>query len=468
MSKLETIYKSVPYPVKVLLLNLKAWLNHRKRYTESYNKYVAEYEALWEAPLKTLSQYQLNLLKGILLECVRFVPYYKETFEHAGITKAQIEKNPFKALNTIPLLSKDARKKEVERLLNTNPERPLIETGFTSGTSGSPTKIYFDKESIERSFALWTRFHRTIGLTGTERSVRFSGRILIAADRKQPPFWVYNRIDDQLFMSSYHLTNANCKAYIEKLNRFKPEFLDGYPSALFVLASYIQSHKLVLNFKPKAIAVTAETLYGYQRLAIERAFDCKVYNQYASSEGSPLISQCTEGNLHVNLDSGIFEFLNSENQTAQPGEIAKMVVTSFRNLKTPLIRYDIGDSVLIPKQPIQCSCGCNMPVVERIIGREDDVLWTPEKGYVGRMDTAYKGIDGIVKSQLIQESPGSLLVKNCVDSDYDDKNEANFITNLKERLGAHISIEIKIVEDIPLSANGKFDAVIRKFEIPKI
>jgi len=35
--------------------------------------------------------------------------------------------------------------------------------------------------------------------------------------------------------------------------------------------------------------------------------------------------------LHVNEDSGVFEFLNKNNSPAAPGEIARMVVTSFRN-----------------------------------------------------------------------------------------------------------------------------------------
>src|SRR5690606_25639518 len=113
--------------------------------------------------------------------------------------------------------------------------------------------------------------------------------------------------------------------------------------------------------------------------------NCKVYNQYASSEGSPFITECTEGHLHINEDSGIFEFLNNKNNPAQPGEIARMVVTSFRNWKTPLLRYDIEDNVLIPLTQITCKCGCKMYYIEKIIGREDDILWTEEKGYVGRM-----------------------------------------------------------------------------------
>ena len=266
-------------------------------------------------------------------------------------------------------------------------------------------------------------------------------------------------------MSTYHLSDKNFIHYVNKIKKYKPELLDGYPSAIYLIARYINKNSIKLDFKPKAIAVTAETLYDYQRLEIEKAFNCKVYNQYASSEGSPFITECIKGNLHLNTDSGVFEFINMKGEMAMPGDIAQLVVTSFRNLKTPLIRYNIEDTILLPKKIINCSCGCNMPIIEKIIGREDDILWTKEKGYVGRMDTAYKGLIGITKSQIIQTSPTNIVVNNIVDDNYSKVVEKNLIHNLKERLGHNINYKINIVKTIPLGANGKFDAVKREFKI---
>jgi phenylacetate-CoA ligase len=258
-------------------------------------------------------------------------------------------------------------------------------------------------------------------------------------------------------MSTYHLTDENMNHYIKKLNLFKPQFLDGYPSAFYIIANYAIKNNLKINCTPIAIATTAETLYDYQREVIEKVFNCRVYNQYASSEGSPFITECTSGNLHINLDSGIFEFLNSKNEKAQSGEIARMVVTSFRNLKTPLIRYDILDSILVGNNT-KCNCGCEMPIIDKIIGREDDLLWTVQKGYIGRMDTAYKGLEGIIQSQIIE-------IKNIVDQNYTTEIEEKFIKNLKDRLGENINLKFESVDSIPLGKNGKFEAVKRKFKL---
>src|SRR5690606_6375083 len=108
-------------------------------------------------------------------------------------------------LNKMPVLTKYDRKNNTELLVNTS--RKTITVGYSSGTSGSPTKNYLDRESINRSFALWKRFHKIIGLNPKEKHVRFSGRIVINPDKKKPPFWVYNIFEKQLLMSSYHLTD---------------------------------------------------------------------------------------------------------------------------------------------------------------------------------------------------------------------------------------------------------------------
>ena len=460
----EYIYNKLPYPFKYIVLNIKALQNTKQRYTQEFDNYLKEYINLWNADEEVIKEYQKERLILLLSEAYQYSKWYTNKMKDLGITLKSIKETPYDVLQKMPILTKSERKTNADVLVNTN--RKTDGVGYTSGTSGSPTINYLDSESINRSFALWRRFHHAIGLdTKKVRQVRFSGRLMVRPDAKKPPFWVYNYFERQLLMSTYHLKEANLIHYIKKLNRFKPILLDGYPSAIYILSRFINENSIVLNFTPKAIAVTAETLYDYQRLEIEKAFNCHVFNQYASSEGSPFITECVQGNLHLNLDSGVFEFINTNGEKAKPGEVAQLVVTSFTNLKTPLVRYNIEDTVLLGEEDKKCTCGCTMPIIEKLTGREDDILWTEEKGYVGRMDTAYKGLEGIVKSQIIQENPQEIIVNLIADKKFDDKMKSNFLHNLKTRLGENINYNINIVEDIPLGPNGKFDAVKRNFKI---
>jgi phenylacetate-CoA ligase len=467
-SKIHTLYFLMPSFLKDLALTANLALQQNLRYGSFYKKYLEIYTANFGKSQAELEQYQLSCLKALLLEISVSSPHYKSKFQSCNLTAESIQNaTSVKALLAqIPILEKADL-----RLYNAsiqNQSRKSTFDNHTSGTSGSPTLIKYDDESLQIGFALWRRFHNWIGLPPKPRSVRLSGKILIAPNQSKAPFWVYNYYSKQLFMSVYHLTDENMKAYIEKLNSFKPAFIDAYPSAIYILACYINKNNIQLNFKLTAIATTAETLYSNYREEIERAFDCPVYNQYSSSEGGPFIVECPYKKLHINVDSGVFEFINMNNEPAQAGEIAELMVTSLRQWKTPLIRYRTGDWLKLSAQSFtyqKCACGCSMPVVEEIIGRQEDILYTREKGLIGRMDPAYKGLNGIVKSKIIQHSLDFLEVVHVVDKQYTDLMEQKLIKNLRDRLGDKIEIKITIVAEIPLGASGKFKAVERKFEI---
>lgn len=460
----DKIYKQAPYFIKVILLNIIALLNFKKRKTKGYAFYLKKYLDQWHLDVENLENIQKDELKNLLKEVYTYSAYYQKIFNNKNITIGDIENNPRNVLNRLPLLSKADRRTFSKEILNNNPKRKLIEIGYTSGTSGTPTENYLDQESMDRSFALWSRFHEIIDVKKGMKSIRFSGRLIVNPKQKGWPFWVYNYFDKQLLMSTYHLTERNIVEYINKINKFSPQYLDGYPSAFYIIANFGLKNGIKLKCQPIAITTTAETLYDYQRSIIQEFFQCKVYNQYASSEGSPFITECKSGCLHVNMDSGVFEFLNKNNELAKPGEIARMVVTSFRNLKTPLIRYDILDTVILSEQ-MDCGCGCKMPIIEKIIGREDDILWTEEKGYVGRMDTAYKGLEGILQSQIIQLTPSKFIIRNVIDKMFTKDIEYKFKKNLIDRLGSNIELNFEYVDSIPLGKNGKFEAVKRKFSI---
>ena len=468
---LMNLYLNSPAFIKDMVLSGMLLMQNRIRYGKFYKKYLAIYAANKTKGETEIRAYQLIELKKILIEAATYSPYYQQQFSSIGLTIDQIQKATTvdALIAQLPVLPKATLKSSNLQIRNTN--RPEDYINHTSGTSGSPTVIAYDAESFQIGFALWRRFHDWIELPEKFKSVRLSGKILMPPTQQKPPFWVYNAPAQQLFMSVYHLTAENLPAYIDKLNAFKPDFIDAYPSAIYLIAQYINNHQIKLQFQLKAIATTAETLYAHYRVEIEKAFNCNVYNQYSSSEGGPFIVECPQHQLHLNLDSGVFEFLTSDGSNAKPGEMGELTVTSLRQWKTPLIRYRTGDWVRVSEKSYSfqaCACGCQMPVVEEIVGRQEDILYTKEKGFVGRMDPAYKGLEGIVKSKIIQHTEDQFEVLNVTDENYTAAMEEKFLRNLRDRLGEQVKIEIKNVTDIPLGASGKFKAVERKFELRQL
>ncbi len=465
MSIIEKIYRSYPFWMKNMMVSLYGIKEHIKTHGKYYDRHYKKLNKILAVDEAGLKYFQENKLKELLLESLKYSPYYRNIFLRLGISEEKIKKeNVLDLLQTLPLLEKETLRNQTNQIVSANPARKTCCVINTSGTTGTPMTIEFDAESKQCTYAEWRRYYDWLGLPEKFRSVRFSGRIIVDPEITKPPFWVYNIINDQLFMSTYHLSDDNMKHYIEKLNDFKPEFLDGYSSSFYIMAQYIVAKKIKLQFKPIAISTTAETLFDHQRKMIEEAFGCKVYNQYASSEGSPWIVECKEGHYHLWTDTGVFEFIDQKDND-DGTMIAEMVVTSFRNFKTPLIRYRIGDYVSRYKEEQTCSCGSHYPMIHSVIGRQDDILYTKEKGRIGRRDPVYKGLSGIKQSKIIQTAVDHVEVLIVPDQSYESIIGDKLLENLHERLGRDVTIELKEVDKISLGKNGKFKSVERCFTI---
>lgn len=462
---LEYSYRLSPWWAKNILISIYALNERSHKRGKGYDSRYQQIKDLPNGDIEEVKAYQRAKLLNLLSDAYRFSPYYKIKLDNAGVSPEDINtQDILEILGKLPLLEKNNLRNNIKDIVSTSLDRPTSDVTYTSGTTGMPLSIEYDDESRQITFAEWRRYFDWLNLPESFRSVRFSGRIIIEPKRRKPPFWVHNFIDNQLLMSAYHLKEDNLQYYVEKINTFKPELIDGYPSAIFAVASYIISENIKLTFTPMAISTTAETLLNHQREIIEKAFGSKVHNQYASSEGAPWIVECDAGNYHLWIDTGVFEFINPV-PTDHGTEIAELVVTSFRSLKTPLLRYRIGDYVERYIGSPACPCGSCYPIVKEIIGRQDDILYSREKGSVGRLDPAFKGLYGIKKSKIIQVSMDKTEVLIVPDKTFDESVQSRLVQNLHDRLGLEMDICVQLVDDIPLGENGKFKSVERLFSI---
>jgi len=298
-------------------------------------------------------------------------------------------------------------------------------------------------------------FKERHGVFQEMRRASFTGKNLIPIKQKQKEYLRYNRPLKQLLFSSFHLTEENIPYYIQALNNFKPQSMDGFPSVMFTLAKYIIKNNIELEFKPIAIFPTAETITEYDREIIERAFNSKIRNQYASSEGAPFITECPEGNLHMDIMTGVFEKKNKDSK------ISEILVTAFETKGTPLVRYDIGDVLEFSDR--KCSCGYDTPLVERIIGRSTDFLYSKERGKISNanMSNTIKSLPNSIKNiQFVQTKIDKIIISVVKDNkSYKSSHEKEILNEMKIRLGQKMQFEFHYVNEIPVEASGKYRMV---------
>jgi phenylacetate-coenzyme A ligase PaaK-like adenylate-forming protein len=110
----------------------------------------------------------------------------------------------------------------------------------------------------------------------------------------------------------------------------------------------------------------------------------------------------------------------------------------------------------------RCECGLPFPTLDSIVGRVDDILYTPDRGFVGRMDTAFKNLpNSVIEAQIIQVSPQTIVLKIVPDPcRYKPEHSDLLIRDLRTRLGTVVEIQVEEATAIPRSANGKMRPVI--------
>jgi phenylacetate-CoA ligase len=96
--------------------------------------------------------------------------------------------------------------------------------------------------------------------------------------------------------------------------------------------------------------------------------------------------------IHYWGDYYILEILDPESLEPVPaGEIGEMVVTTLCKEASPLIRYRTRDLTRAIEGP--CSCGCVLPLHDRLLGRSDDmIIFRAVNIYPGQIDEVLSAI----------------------------------------------------------------------------
>ncbi len=448
MSRLERLYDIAPIWFQNMMCTVKGIQIYRGRYGEAYQEYrrfLSEYDK-W--PLNRKLQYQQEQLTAFLHYAVNNSRFYNKLYEGIDIDSIKSVED----LKKLPIVDKEMLRENMDDVVTAD---GVLE-GHTGGTTGKSLVVRFSYDDIMSRMAMLDNFKARVGFEQNRmRRATFNGKHIVPPNQKKKVFWRYNAACKQMIYSSFFLTEDNIGYYIKSLNRFKPAAIDGFFTSMLDIADYIERHHIKLMFKPIAIFPTSETLTAVGREKLERVFGCKVYNQYASSEGAPFVTECPNQLLHMELASGVFEHVSNEDD--------EVLVTSFTTHGTPLIRYRIGDRMTFPSQK-NCTCGLCAPVVDDIQGRRLDFLYTPEGAKInaGNVANLLKNIpNAVIRAQFIQEKMDEVLVLLEVEKGvYNEHHERQLMDEFSHKFGKDMKVCIRIVDVIPRESSGKFRMII--------
>lgn len=433
-SMARRLYDASPPPLQSFLVSLEGLRTYRRKYGKTFRDAMEALEKNERLSLADLEKMQSARLQDLLTQAKATVPYYRE---HGGDPSD---------LSSWPILDKAVVADAPDRFLSEDRRFGRLYPQTSSGTTGTPLTIFCDSKAYQTEMAFRWRHRAWAGIAFGGRAAYVAGHPVIPRARTQPPFWALDRAENRMLFSSYHIGESTLPAYIAALERFQPALLHGYPSSLYLLATF--AARAGSTIRPKAIITASETLLAHQREAIETAFQTKVFNWYGQTEMTCNVIECREGGLHARPDYGVLEVTDN----------GAMVCTALNNPAMPLIRYRTGDRLKLG--PGACGCGCAFPLVESIEGRVEDYIITPEGYYVGRLDHVFKGAEGVREAQIVQTDRGTVVLRIVKADGYGPPMEARLREAAVERLGTAMKIRFEYPQSIERSPSGKFRFIV--------
>jgi phenylacetate-CoA ligase len=399
-----------------------------------------------------------NLLIKNIKYAVENIPYYSDL---RYLSSEINEDTIFETLKIFPVIDREVLLNNIDSFVpNRGPQKYSWTVGQTSGTTGAPLKVFRDYNSVLFENAFIRRHWGLSGFKPRCKRATLRGDSVVPIERSKPPFWYFNFFDNQLVFSSKHVGEKFMPWIVEKLEAFGPTILESYPSTAYELAKYLERKNTHLDIP--FVFTGSEILYEHQRKLIESCLSARVMDSYGMGERVAFAGECLHGGLHLNTDYSFVEILDeNDDQTDGLGYITG---TTYHNKAMPLLRYKMSDIAQVNFEP--CSCGCSFPLIENIQGKFEDTIFGKSGNPISPSVLTFvlKGLSDIRKTQIAQVGDGKWEVRIVPDADYSAAVGDALRENIRTMVDAEVSVNLRIVEDIPTTEAGKFRWLVNEWE----
>jgi len=413
----------------------------------------AELQAVQDARVRELVAYAYDR-----------VPYYRRVMDERGVRPAHIARA--RDLRLLPMIDRRILIEHGDELVARDVPAAAREIVATSGTSGTPLRLWIDRGRSAKEWAFMTGQWARVGYRPGARRAVLRGVHVKGSERGRVHEW--HPLLDELVLSTFLLSPATIPRYVELLTRYRPAFLHAYPSSAEMLARLLAELPAARRPRFKALLVGSENLYPTQREHLERAFDCPVLAWYGHSEKCLMGAGCDRSNdYHMLPDYGVLELVNDEGQPVGPGESGTIVGTGFLNRVMPFLRYatdDRGtlapDSATLPgDSAARCVCGRAYPRLTVIEGR-----WLGERLFGARgevfpmtaINSHSDAFQRVARFRVRQERPGEATVLVVPGPEFGPADSAAIVAAYGRSAAGAVRFAVEIVPDLPLSGRGKF------------
>jgi phenylacetate-CoA ligase len=358
-------------------------------------------------------------------------------------------------LARLPVLTKQQVRDDLDSLLAR--PRSEMDEATTGGTSSMvPLTICLDKGRSVREWAFLTQIWRRAGYRLGDSLGVLGYRGVTHLTRPAHQSWAWDPGTRELRLSPFRLVGSVMDEYLALLDRYRIDFLYGFPSALSILAVHARN----VGYRSphlRGVLLMSESLHPHQRETIAEGFGgLPVLAGYGLSEKVAIAGElpARPGEYEFEPLYGVTELLDEADQTVtEPGSRGRLVGTGFISMGMPLIRYDTGDLATLVEAATSANC---WRLRVRDIGSRhcQDYLVTRE-GALLAFTSLYPHNRVAKECQFVQHKPG-VAVMRIVPEPHATRQQLERLTReINEQADGVITVELETVDAVPITRRGK-------------
>ena len=323
-------------------------------------------------PIETASRdeitaLQVERLKWSLRHAYDNVPFYRQSFDDAGVHPEDLK--TLSDLAKFPFTVKTDLRDNYPFGMFAVPREQVVRIHASSGTTGQPTVVGYTQTDLDNWGTVVARSLRAAGMRPGDMLHNAYGYGLFTGGLG------IHLGADALGLSTYPISGGMTPRQVRLIEDFKPKGITVTPSyALSILDEFAAQG---LDPRESSLEVGifgAEPWTNAMRLEIEQAFDMHAVDIYGLSEvmGPGVSMECveTKDGLHIWEDHFFPEIVDpATGEPVADGEMGELVFTSLTKEAFPIIRYRTRDLTrLLP------GTARSMRRMEKVTGRSDDMI----------------------------------------------------------------------------------------------
>ncbi len=440
------IYNQLPAWAQTLAVSLEGLRIQKKRYDVLFE---VQYRACTSRNGWTYAQkcaFRDAQLRNMVKHCYETVPYYRRLFDELHIDYRRIQR--LEDLQCLPILDKQTIRAHYEEFFSESYDRAQLIEQHTSGSTGTGFSFYQNREAHAAVWAHVWRGNHNIGLNREMWCAYFGGRSIVPPGQKNGPCYRINYPGRQIMFSIYHMNDGTFAQWVRVLNKHRPPWIQGYPSALVPFAAFLERSGQRLDYVPQVITLSSENVSWAQEDYLHRIFGVYPMQNYAQCEAVATFRQRLDRKIFVDEDFAAVELI----PTGQDN-LCRIVGTTLSNFAMPFLRYDTKDLATwrLTEEGRE---------ILTLDGRDEDDIRLRDGGSVRRLSRVFQDQLHITEAQIIQKSLDMVEFHVVCAPEFTPADEQRLGEAIGGYLNGRIGWKIVRTEHLIRNQNGKVRFII--------